>query len=103
MDEPMNCPEEKRELPDADIEVPRRRSTMLCSLRVVPVSSEHFLGRRYVMELATTSRARELRVFRSLDLLMDGVAELGLRAEIQESLYRQLMDEGCCQLLDIIL
>lgn len=76
---------------------------MLCSLRVVPVSSEHFLGRRYVMELATSSRARELRVFRSLDLLMDGVAELGLRAEVRESLYRQLLDEGCCQLLDIIL
>jgi len=51
---------------------------MLCSLRVVPVSSEHFLGRRYVMELATASRARELRVFRSLELLMVGVADLGL-------------------------
>ncbi len=76
---------------------------MLCSLRIVPVSSEHFLGRRYVMELSTTSRARELRVFRSLDLLMAGVAELGLRAEIQESLHRQLMDEGSCQLLDIVL
>jgi hypothetical protein len=54
------------------------------------------------MELATASRARELRVFRSLDLLMAGVAELGLRAEVQESLCRQLMDEGCCQLLDIV-
>jgi hypothetical protein len=99
----MNCSEEKRELPDAGINVPARRSTMLCSLRVVPVSSEHFLGRRYVMELATASRARELRVFRSLDLLMAGVAELGLRPEVQESLYRQLVDEGCCQLLDIVL
>jgi hypothetical protein len=99
----MNCSEEKRELPDAGINVPPRRSTMLCSLRVVPVSSEHFLGRRYVMELATASRARELRVFRSLDLLMAGVAELGLRPEVQESLYRQLVDEGCCQLLDIVL
>jgi hypothetical protein len=99
----MNCSEEKRESPDTGIAAPLRRSTMLCSLRVVPVSSEHFLGRRYVMELATASRARELRVFRSLDLLMAGVAELGLRAEIQESLYRQLMDEGSCQLLDIVL
>jgi hypothetical protein len=98
----MNCFEEKRESPGTDSAVPPRRSTMLCSLRVVPVSSEHFLGRRYVMELATASRARELRVFRSLDLLMAGVAELGLRAEIQQSLYRQLMDEGSCQLLDIV-
>jgi hypothetical protein len=103
MDMPMNCSEEKRESPDTGVDVRLRRSTMLCSLRVVPVSSEHFLGRRYVMELATASRARELRVFRSLDLLMAGVAELGLRAEIQESLYRQLMDEGCCQMLDIVL
>ncbi len=37
------------------------------------------------MELATTSRARELRVFRSLELLMAGVAELGLRAEIKRA------------------
>jgi hypothetical protein len=103
MDEPMNCSEEKRELSDAGINVPPRRSMRLCSLRIVPVSSEHFLGRRYVMELATASRARELRVFRSLDLLMAGVAELGLRAEVQESLCRQLMHEGCCQLLDIVL
>lgn len=99
----MNCSEEKRESPDTGINAPPRRSTMLCSLRVVPVSSEHFLGRRYVMELATASRARELRVFRSLDLLMAGVSELGLRAEIQESLYRQLRDEGSCQMLDIVL
>jgi hypothetical protein len=102
MDEPMNCYEDKRELSDAGINVLPRRSMRLCSLRIVPVSSEHFLGRRYVMELATASRARELRVFRSLDLLMAGVAELGLRAEVQESLCRQLMDEGCCQLLDIV-
>jgi hypothetical protein len=51
---------------------------MLCSLRVVPLSSEHFLRRLYVVELAAASRARELRVFRSLELLMAGVAELGL-------------------------
>lgn len=103
MDEPMNCPEEKRELPHVGGEPQARRLAMLCSLRIVPVSSEYYLGRRYVMELATTSRARELRVFRSLELLMAGVAELGLRAEVQASLYRQLVDEGCCQLLDIVL
>src|ERR1700755_1245383 len=103
VDEPMNCSKNKRELPDVGVEVRPRRSTMLCSLRVVPVSSEHFLGRRYVMELATASRARELRVFRSLELLMAGVAELGLRADVQESLYRQLIDEGSCQMLDIVL
>jgi hypothetical protein len=103
MDEPMNCSKNKRELPDVDVDVPPRRSTMLCSLRIVPVSSKHFLGRRYVMELATTGRARELRVFRSLELLMADVAELGLRADVRESLYHQLVDEGCCQLRDIVL
>jgi hypothetical protein len=103
LDKPMNCSEDKRELPDVGFDVPPRRSTMLCSLRVVPVSSEHFLGRRYVMELATASRARELRVFRSLELLMAGVAELGLRADVREALYHQLVDEGCCQLRDIVL
>jgi hypothetical protein len=103
MDEPMNHLEEKDALPhDAGAPV-TRRSTMLCSLRVVPVSSEHFLGRRYVMELATTSRARELRVFRSLEQLMEGVAELGLREEVRETLLRQLLDVGSCQMLDIIL
>jgi hypothetical protein len=99
----MSCSKDKRELPDIGVNVRSRRSTMLCSLRVVPVSSEHFLGRRYVMELATASRARELRVFRSLELLMAGVAELGLRADIRDSLYHQLVHEGCCQLLDIVL
>jgi hypothetical protein len=103
MDEPMSCSKDKRELDDADVDVPPRRSTILCSLRVVPVSSEHFLGRCYVMELATASRARELRVFRSLELLMAGVAELGLRADVRESLYHQLVHEGCCQLRDIVL
>jgi hypothetical protein len=102
MDEPMNCTNETCELPVTAASA-ACRSTMLCSLRVVPVSSEHFLGRRYVMELATASRARELRVFRSLELLMAGVAELGLRADVQESLYRQLIDEGSCQMLDIVL
>ena len=76
---------------------------MLCSLRVVPVSSEHFLGRRYVMELSTASRARELRVFRSLEQLMASVAELGLRPEFRNDLQRQLIEEGCCQLLDVVL
>jgi hypothetical protein len=99
----MNCSKDERELPNVGVDVRPRRSTMLCSLRVVPVNSEHFLGRRYVMELATGSRARELRVFRSLELLMAGVAALGLRADVRESLYQQLVDQGCCQLLDIVL
>ena len=99
----MNCSKDKRELPDVGVDVRSRRSRMLCSLRVVPVSREHFLGRRYVMELATASRARELRVFRSLELLMAGVAELGLRADVREGLYHQLLDEGCCQLREIVL
>ena len=99
----MSYSKDKRELPAIGVTVESRRSTMLCSLRVVPVSSEHFLGRRYVMELATASRARELRVFRSLELLMAGVAELGLRADVRDSLYHQLVDEGCCQPLDIVL
>lgn len=80
-----------------------QRRTMLCSLKVVPVSSEHFLGRRYVMELTTTGRARELRVFRSLDQLMSGVGELGLRPELRDDLYRQLLQEGQCDVLDIVL
>lgn len=103
MDESMNYSDEKRDLPHAPVEAPPRRWMMLCSLRVVPVTSEHFLGRRYVMELATASRARELRVFRSLEQLMLGVEELGLRLELREDLQRQLIDEGCCQLLDIVL
>jgi hypothetical protein len=103
MDEPMNRSKDKRELPDVCVDVPTRRSTMLCSLRVIPVSGKHFLRRRYVMELATAGRARELRVFRSLELLMAGVAELGLPADVREGLYHQLVDEGCCQLLDIVL
>jgi hypothetical protein len=103
MDESMNCSDEKTDLPDATVKPARRKWTMLCSLRVVPVTSEHFLGRRYVMELATSSRARELRVFRSLEQLMSGVEELGLRAELREDLQRQLVEEGCCQLLDIVL
>jgi hypothetical protein len=103
MDEPMNCPDNSHDLTDTPVGPSRRKRTMLCSLRVVPVCSEHFLGRRYVMELATTGRARELRVFRSLEQLMSGVEELGLRAEIREDLHRQLIEEGCCQLLDIML
>jgi hypothetical protein len=103
MDESMNCSDEKPDLPDAIVEPLPRRWMMLCSLRVVPVTSEHFLGRRYVMELATASRARELRVFRSLEQLMSGVEELGLRAELRDALHRQLIEDGCCQLLDIVL
>ena len=101
--EPMNCSENKRKLPEIGVAVPPQRSTMLRSLRIVRVSSEHFLGRRYVMELATASRARELRVFRSLELLMAGVAELGLRENVRERLYHQLVHEGCCRLRDIVL
>ena len=103
MDESMNCSEEKPDLTNATIEPLQRGWTILCSLRVVPVTSEHFLGRRYVMELATANRARELRVFRSLEQLMSAVEELGLRAELRDGLQRQLIAEGCCQLLDIVL
>jgi hypothetical protein len=98
----MNCSDERSGLRGAIAQPLPRRWTMLCSLRVVPVTSEHFLGRRYVMELATMSRARELRVFRSLEQLMAGVEELGLHAELRRELERQLIEEGCCQLLDII-
>jgi hypothetical protein len=58
MNEPMKHSKDKRELPDVGVDVRSWGSRMLCSLRVVPVSSEHFLGRRYVMELTTASRAR---------------------------------------------
>jgi hypothetical protein len=44
MDEPMNCSEEKRELPDVGVDALPLRSTMLRSLRVVSVSSEAFPG-----------------------------------------------------------
>jgi hypothetical protein len=79
-----------------------RNRMMLCSLRVVAVHSEHFLGRRYVMELATGGRARELRIYRSLEQLMHGVGELGLRAELQSDMYGQLVHDGCCNVLDIV-
>jgi hypothetical protein len=103
MDESMNCSDEKHDLPNDVVEPPRRRRTILCSLRVVPVSSEHFLGRRYVMELTTTGLARELRVYRSLDELMRGVDNLGLPAGLRDGLCRQLLEEGSCHLLDIVL
>ncbi len=103
MCESMNCSDGKPDLTNATVEPLQRGWMMLCSLRIVPVTSEHFLGRRYVMELATASRARELRVFRSLEQLMSGVEELGLRAELRRDLQRQLIEEGCCQLLDIVL
>jgi hypothetical protein len=94
--------EEHERVERANESFPRRR-TMLCSLRIVPVSSEHFLGRRYVMELTTTGRARELRVYRSLDQLMHGVGELGLPSDLRDGLCRQLMDDGECDPLDIVL
>jgi hypothetical protein len=103
MDESMNCSDEKHGLVNDAVEPLRPRRTILCALRVVPVSSEHFLGRRYVMELTTTGLARELRVYRSLEELMRGVDDLGLCAELRDGLCRQLLDEGCCQLLDIVL
>lgn len=103
VDKPMSCFHEDPGRPESAQEALVQRRTMLCSLKIVPVSSEHFLGRRYVMELTTTGRARELRVFRSLEQLMTGVAELGLRPHMQEDLRRQLVDEGQCGLLDIVL
>lgn len=102
MDKPMSCIYEEPGGPESGHVLSQRR-TMLCSLKIVPVSSEHFLGRRYVMELTTMGRARELRVFRSLEQLMTGVAELGLRPHMQDDLRRQLVDEGRCGLLDIVL
>jgi hypothetical protein len=103
MDESMNCSDEKHDLPSDAVEALRRKRTILCSLRVVPVSSAHFLGRRYVMELTTTGLARELRVYRSLEDLMRGVDDLGLHSELRDGLCRQLLEEGCCHLLDIVL
>ena len=103
MDESMNCSDEKHD-PANEADAPLRpKRTILCSLRVVPVSSEHFLGRRYVMELTTTGLARELRVYRSLQELMRGIDDLGLRADLRDGLCRQLLDEGYCHLLDIVL
>jgi hypothetical protein len=103
MDESMNCSDEKRDQANDAVEALRRKRTILCSLRVVPVSSEHFLGRRYVMELTTTGLARELRVYRSLEELMRGVDDLGLHPDLRDALCRQLLEEGCCHLLDIVL
>ena len=79
------------------------RRLVLCSLRVVSVRSEHFLGRRYVMELASNSRARELRVYRSFHQLMDALGELGLPPERYAELDRELFENGCCNLLNILL
>jgi hypothetical protein len=55
------------------------------------------------MELTTTGLARELRVYRSLQELMRGIDDLGLRADLRDGLCRQLLDEGYCHLLDIVL
>jgi hypothetical protein len=79
------------------------RRLVLCSLRVVSVRSEHFLGRRYVMELASNSRARELRVYRSFYQLMDALVELGLPPERYAELDHELFENGCCNLLNILL
>ena len=103
MDESMNLSDQKHVLPNDVVEPLRRKRPILCSLRVVPVCSEHFLGRRYVMELTTAGLARELRVYRSLNELMRGVDDLGLHAELRDGLCRQLLEEGSCHLLDIVL
>jgi len=76
---------------------------VLCSLRIVAVRSEHFLGRRYVMELASDCRARELRVYRTFEQLMHAIAELGLPTDVYEELDRQLFETGSCNLLNILL
>ena len=76
---------------------------MLCSLRIVSVASDHYLGRRYVMEVASSSRSKELRVYRSLSQLMDAVAKLGLHTDMIAALYRDLCDEGSCTHLDIVI
>lgn len=76
---------------------------LLCSLRIVSVSSDRFLGRRYVMELASSSRSRELRVYRSLEQLMEAVAKLGLQSDLLVSLERDLCEEGSCTHLDIVI
>lgn len=85
-----------------DVHPPTQR-LVLCSLRVVPVRSEHFLGRRYVVEFTTTGRARELRVYRTYEQLMDAIAALQLPLELYQSLDRQLLDHGSCDLLNIVL
>ena len=103
MDESMNYSDEKHVLPNDVVEPLRRKRAILCSLRVVPVCSEHFLGRRYVMELTTAGLARELRVYRSLEELMRGVDDLGLHADLRDGLRRQLLEEGSCHLLDIVI
>jgi hypothetical protein len=79
------------------------RRLVLCSLRVVSVRSEHFLGRRYVMELASDSRGRELRVYRSFYQLMEAIAEFGLPGDQYAELDRQLFENGSCNLLNILL
>jgi hypothetical protein len=81
----------------------RNGRLVLCSLRIVSVRSEHFLGRRYVMELASDRRARELRVYRSFYQLMAAIAELGIPPDRYAELDRELSVNGCCNLLNILL
>lgn len=82
---------------------PSNRRLVLCSLRIVSVRSEHFLGRRYVMELSNGGGGRELRIYRSHDQLMNAIAEFGLRPDRYAELDRELFENGCCNLLDILL
>jgi hypothetical protein len=55
------------------------------------------------MELASNSRARELRVYRSFYQLMDALVELGLPPERYAELDHELFENGCCNLLNILL
>ncbi len=75
----------------------------LCSLRIVPVRSPHFQERRYVVEVSTTSRARELRVYRTLDQLLNAVEQLGLPEIVFRDLTSQLLETGSCNLLNILI
>lgn len=81
----------------------RSPAKVLCSLRIVAVASDHYLGRRYVMEIASSARSKELRVYRTLHQLMDAVSKLGLHTELISALYRDLCDEGSCTHLDIVI
>jgi hypothetical protein len=87
----MNCSKNKRELPNVGLDVRPRRSMMLCSLQ------------RTFPGAALCDGAGDSEPFARSELLMARVAALGLRADVRESLYQQLVDEGCCQLLDIVL
>lgn len=77
--------------------------TVLCGLRIVPVRSPHYQGRRYVVELSTTSRARELRVYRTLDQLLTALEQFKLPETVHRELTDQLLETGACNLLNILI